>query len=74
MESNQFVVSPRPSVSSRLLDLKSMACVVVGSDGLWDMIDPQVAVDVVHGLSVHREKVKAEISKRISLNVTNPGA
>ena len=51
-EKSKFIVSPEPDVSSRLLDLKSMACVVVGSDGFWDMINPQLAVDVVNGLSV----------------------
>lgn len=53
-EKKQFVVSPEPDVSSRLIDMKSLSCVVVGSDGLWDMISPQVAVDVVHGLCAYK--------------------
>ena len=55
-EKNEFVVSPEPDVSSFLLDLESMRCLVVGSDGLWDMVGPRVAVDVVHGLGI-AEKV-----------------
>ena len=65
-EKNEFVVSPEPDVSSFLLDLESMRCLVVGSDGLWDMVGPRVAVDV--GV-VRAQAVPDELGVRVQLAV-----
>lgn len=45
--SNQFVVSPEPDVHSLTIDVTRHRCLILGTDGLWNMIPPQRAVEVV---------------------------
>ena len=45
-ETKQFIVSPEPDVSVYLLDQNDI-CLVLGSDGLTNVLKPQQVVDVV---------------------------
>ena len=47
-EHDAFVVSPEPDICCRLLDPTSHRCIVVASDGLWNMIQAQGALDCVY--------------------------
>lgn len=51
----QFVVSPEPDVSVRTLDPTRDKCLVLGSDGLWNMITAEESVSVVVDLEYHFE-------------------
>jgi len=45
--SNEFVVSPEPDVNSMTIDVSRHRCLILGTDGLWNMIPPQRAVEVI---------------------------
>ena len=51
----QFVVSPEPDVSVRKLDPTRDKCLVLGSDGLWNMVSAEESVSVVVDLEYHFE-------------------
>ncbi|XP_056612717.1 protein phosphatase, Mg2+/Mn2+ dependent, 1Da [Triplophysa dalaica] len=44
--SGEFVVSPEPDTAVIKLDLKKHRYVILGSDGLWNMVSPQEAVSI----------------------------
>ncbi|XP_055300802.1 uncharacterized protein LOC129567687 isoform X2 [Sitodiplosis mosellana] len=44
---NEFVVSPEPDVRVVRIDPKRFKCLVFGTDGLWNVVSPQGAVDNV---------------------------
>uniref|UniRef100_A0A8C1T7J6 Protein phosphatase, Mg2+/Mn2+ dependent, 1Da n=1 Tax=Cyprinus carpio TaxID=7962 RepID=A0A8C1T7J6_CYPCA len=44
--SGEFVVSPEPDTAVIKLDLKQHRYIILGSDGLWDMVSPQEAVSI----------------------------
>ena len=46
-ETKQFVVSPEPDVSVRLLTEQDF-CLVIGSDGITNVINPQHVAEIVH--------------------------
>ena len=46
----KFVVSPNPEVSVLEFDSSSTHCILLGSDGLWDVVQPQEAVDVINNI------------------------
>ena len=46
-ERDVFIVSPEPDVSAYTLDVQQTGCIVLASDGLWNMVRPQEAVDLV---------------------------
>ena len=48
--SNQFVVSPEPDVNSMTIDVSRHRCLILGTDGLWNMVPPQRAVEVVQNI------------------------
>ena len=47
---DMFVVSPDPDIATFNIDLKEQKFVILASDGLWNMVKPQEAVDIVHQL------------------------
>ena len=47
---DKFIVSPEPDVSVRLLDVKSIRFIVLGSDGIWDVLSPRHAIDFLNHL------------------------
>lgn len=46
----EFVVSPEPDVSVHKLDPLTDKCLVIGSDGLWNMLTPEECVSSVFDL------------------------
>ncbi|XP_033747206.1 uncharacterized protein LOC117332422 [Pecten maximus] len=51
----EFVVSPEPDVSVHSLDPTRDKCLVIGSDGLWNMISAEEAISVVVDLEYQFE-------------------
>ncbi|XP_051962961.1 protein phosphatase 1D-like [Xyrauchen texanus] len=62
--SGEFVVSPEPDTAVIKLDLKQHRYVIVGSDGLWNMVSAQEAVSICQD----NDKAKAKNQKE---NVSN---
>ena len=52
----EFVVSPEPDVSVVKLDPTRDKCLVVGSDGLWNMLSAEDAVNMVFDLEYQFEQ------------------
>ncbi|CAN9511200.1 unnamed protein product [Ophioblennius macclurei] len=44
--SGEFVVSPEPDTSVLILDPRKHRYIILGSDGLWNMVPPQEAVSI----------------------------
>lgn len=57
--SGEFVVSPEPDTAVIKLDLKKHRYVILGSDGLWNMVSPQEAVSMCQ----ETDKAKARCQK-----------
>uniref|UniRef100_A0ACB8ECB9 Uncharacterized protein n=1 Tax=Sphaerodactylus townsendi TaxID=933632 RepID=A0ACB8ECB9_9SAUR len=51
--SGEFVVSPEPDTSVHTLDPQKHKYIILGSDGLWNMIPPQEAISMCQD---HEEK------------------
>lgn len=51
--SGEFVVSPEPDTSVHTLDPQKHKYIILGTDGLWNMILPQEAISMCQ---VHEEK------------------
>lgn len=62
--SGEFVVSPEPDTAVIKLDLKQHRYVILGSDGLWNMVSPQEAVSICQ----ENDNAKAKNQKE---NVSN---
>ncbi|XP_066534553.1 protein phosphatase, Mg2+/Mn2+ dependent, 1Da [Hoplias malabaricus] len=59
--SGEFVVSPEPDTAVIKLDLKKHRYIILGSDGLWNMVSPQEAVSMCH--ETDRAKAKSQKTK-----------
>lgn len=46
--SGEFVVSPEPDTSVVTLDPRKHRYIILGSDGLWNMVPPQEVVSMCH--------------------------
>lgn len=46
--SNQFVVSPIPDVHVHPIDISSHRCLIFGTDGLWNVMSPYMAVNTAY--------------------------
>ncbi|XP_064620118.1 protein phosphatase 1D-like [Lineus longissimus] len=55
--SGDYAVSPEPDLHCMQLDPKKHVCLILGSDGLWNMMSPQEAVHIV-------EQVETEVEQR----------
>lgn len=44
--SGEFVVSPEPDTSVVVLDPRKHRYIILGSDGLWNMVPPQEAISM----------------------------
>jgi protein phosphatase 1D len=55
--SGDYAVSPEPDLHCMHLDPKKHVCLILGSDGLWNMMSPQEAVNIV-------EQVENEIEQK----------
>jgi protein phosphatase 1D len=50
------VVSPCPDVSVLEIDVHSHRCIILGTDGLWNMLTPQDAVNSVYFAEKNNDK------------------
>lgn len=53
---NEFVVSPNPDVSVIEIDPNKHRCLIFGTDGLWNVLSPKHAVEIVH--AAERENIR----------------
>ena len=44
-ENNLFVVSPEPDVLTRTINIKSMPCLILATNGLWNVVTASEAVN-----------------------------
>ncbi|XP_061389908.1 serine-rich adhesin for platelets [Musca vetustissima] len=58
-ERNEFVVSPDPDVKVIPIDPKTFRCLIFGTDGLWNVVTPQEAVNTVREKEVINERLQA---------------
>ena len=47
VDTDEYVVSPNPDVCSFELDVTKHKCIILASDGLWNMVKPQEALDLI---------------------------
>ncbi|KAL3271174.1 hypothetical protein HHI36_021671 [Cryptolaemus montrouzieri] len=52
---NQFIVSPNPDCSVITIDTSIHRCLIFGTDGLYNMLSPHMAVAIVHQTEKHNE-------------------
>jgi len=62
IESDSFIVSPEPDVSVHELDCNVDRCVIVASDGVWNMVSASDAVEFVRCWIHQRDKMLAHVS------------
>ncbi|XP_022238058.1 uncharacterized protein LOC106478700 [Limulus polyphemus] len=70
----EFVVSPEPDVAVVTLDPKRDRCIVLASDGLWNMMTPQDAVRIVQEAEHENERLILEAGQTFLMGkpVSNP--
>jgi len=68
-ESDSFVVSPIPDVSVHKLDIAIHRCIIVASDGIWNMVSAAEAVEFVEHWLRRRHKLPALVSTGTSFLV-----
>ncbi|XP_069966305.1 platelet binding protein GspB isoform X2 [Bactrocera oleae] len=56
---NVFVVSPDPDVQVIKINPKTFRCLIFGTDGLWNVVTPQEAVDTVYERECINERLQA---------------
>lgn len=52
---DEFVVSPDPDTTCISIDADTFRCLIFGTDGLWNMITPEIAVKIVQVAEQHNE-------------------
>nr|XP_040218611.2 uncharacterized protein LOC120947388 [Anopheles coluzzii] len=57
---DEFVVSPVPDVSVIEIDPKKYRCLIFGSDGLWNVMSPKNAVDIVRNAEMENVRIALE--------------
>ncbi|GIX78372.1 protein phosphatase 1D [Caerostris darwini] len=70
----EFAVSPEPDLGVMSLDLNKDKCLILASDGLWNIMSPQSAVHLVQDVENENKKLisKFGISENIHLTLCNP--
>ena len=61
-EFDSFVVSPEPDVSVHTLDCSVHRCIIVASDGVWNMISASEAVQFIERWIHQRRRLMALVS------------
>ncbi|XP_053951453.1 uncharacterized protein LOC128858908 [Anastrepha ludens] len=56
---NVFVVSPDPDVQVIKINPKTFRCLIFGTDGLWNVVTPQEAVETVYERECINERLQA---------------
>lgn len=59
-ERNEFVVSPDPDVRVIPINTNTFRCLIFGTDGLWNVVSPQEAVNTVREKEVINERLLAQ--------------
>ncbi|XP_041971686.1 protein phosphatase 1B [Aricia agestis] len=54
-QNDEFIVSPDPDVGVLTIDPTKFRCLIFGTDGLWNMISPESAVNLVQATEKHNE-------------------
>lgn len=54
-QNDEFIVSPDPDVGVLTIDPTKFRCLIFGTDGLWNMISPEGAVNLVQATEKHNE-------------------
>ncbi|XP_065892887.1 protein phosphatase 1D-like [Dysidea avara] len=62
-ENNEYLVSPIPDIYVHYFDWTKDKFLILASDGLWNMLNPQTAVNIVHSLCKDGIKNAAEAGK-----------
>ncbi|KAF5284198.1 hypothetical protein FQR65_LT00198 [Abscondita terminalis] len=60
---DEFVVSPDPDCMVIPIDTSTFRCLIFGTDGLFNMLSPQVAVHIVHKTEKHNENVALSVDR-----------
>lgn len=68
-KTGQFVVSPEPDVAVYNIDAVNHKCLIFASDGLWNVMDPQTAINFVNETERFNE---LNLRNRINNNWRNP--
>lgn len=59
-ERNEFVVSPDPDVKVIPINPKTFRCLIFGTDGLWNVVNAQEAVNTVREKEIINERLQAQ--------------
>ncbi|XP_075157128.1 protein phosphatase 2C [Haematobia irritans] len=59
-ERNEFVVSPDPDVKVIPINPKTFRCLIFGTDGLWNVVSAQEAVNTVREKEIINERLQAQ--------------
>ncbi|KAI9590446.1 uncharacterized protein LOC119633922 isoform X1 [Glossina fuscipes] len=59
-ENDEFVVSPDPDVKVIPIDSQTFRCLIFGTDGLWNVVSAQEAVNLVREKEVINERLQAQ--------------
>ena len=62
-DDNQYIISPIPDVSVRRLDRTKDKYIILGSDGLWNVVTPQMSIKTVNELCEDDVNSLAEVCK-----------
>ncbi|XP_058129590.1 uncharacterized protein LOC131272004 [Anopheles coustani] len=57
---DEFIVSPMPDVSVIEIDPKKFRCLIFGTDGLWNVISPKSAVEIVRNTEMENIRIALE--------------
>ena len=65
-QTNLYSVSPEPELAVIEIDPNRHRCIILASDGLWNMITPEIAVEIVRNCDVKTEEMilKSEVRQR----------
>lgn len=69
----EFVVSPEPDLGVMTLDLKKDVCIILATDGLWNMMSGQDAVSLVQDVENENRNLIAKFGvseNTVSVNLT----
>ncbi|XP_071791104.1 uncharacterized protein [Asterias amurensis] len=71
---DDYVVSPSPDISHHILNPKVHKCLVLGSDGLWNMLSSSESIYIISLYNFEKsrgEKMRETISQRLVKNSIN---
>uniref|UniRef100_A0A182ND45 PPM-type phosphatase domain-containing protein n=1 Tax=Anopheles dirus TaxID=7168 RepID=A0A182ND45_9DIPT len=57
---DEFIVSPVPDVSVIEIDPKKYRCLIFGTDGLWNVMSPKNAVEIVRNAEMENVRIALE--------------